>query len=503
MSTFRTLPRAIIRSTLFNLAFYGVSALCCLALLPALFLPRAFLMGVVHFYLSIVTVLEYSILGLRYEIRGREHLPEKGSFILAAKHQSAYETLKLHFLLKDPAIVLKKELLSIPLWGQYLKKTDVIAIDRSSTETASQSVKEGGKRVSKQERPIVIFPQGTRVRPDETPADKRYKTGVARLQEATGLPIIPMALNSGMFWPRNSWLKSSGTVVFEFLPPIKPQKNRKAVMSKLEKVTEEATISLMNEAREKAAEKSSALKPAIAVIIAVALLIAAAGYSYSWFDTADRIRGLHANALAGDPGINYRPGTLVIKGFPGPLKVQIDSMAAETNEGSLNVERLQARLWPLPYMPVEITTGPITIRNMDWPNAVIFEGFQAEGSATATGFVDISDSIIKKDNFTASLAGRVNPRMQPYPDIDLVASLVNHQEFLIDLAQNGVIETRMALFLSAGFTALAGDDGVVRVPITRRENRIFAGPLPLASLPPASLPDPAPQPSDNPPAPVQ
>lgn len=115
-----------LRSTLFNLAFYIYTALICFIALPSYFVPRAAFLWVVRFYLAVYTFLERTILGLSYEVRGIENVPQNGSFIVAAKHQSAYETFKLHVLFEDPAVILKKELLSIPVWGAFLKKSDVI-----------------------------------------------------------------------------------------------------------------------------------------------------------------------------------------------------------------------------------------------------------------------------------------------------------------------------------------------------------------------------------------
>lgn len=242
------MKRNIIRSLLYNLLFFGLTAVACVLCLPALLLPRKLAMGVVYAFVHLNTVLERHVLGLKFEIRGAENLPQSGSYILAAKHQSAYETMKLHILFKDPAVILKKELLSIPLWGWYLAKSDVIAIDRSSRTAAVESIKAGALRMKEMGRPIVIFPQGTRVMPDTTTADKPYKVGVARVQSATGLPIIPMAMNAGVFWPRNAFWKSSGTVVFEFLPAIDAGMEPPALLAQLEHDIEGRSIELMKEA---------------------------------------------------------------------------------------------------------------------------------------------------------------------------------------------------------------------------------------------------------------
>ena len=240
-----------LRSIFFSYLLMPVlTLLICIPGLPSLLLPRRIFMGVIQLWVSIESFFERHILGLRYEIRGQEHLPADGPFIVAAKHQSTYETYKLHELFKDPAIILKKELLSIPLWGAYLKKSGVIAIDRSSPQKAAASVRMGAIAMAEAGRTIVIFPQGTRVKPGLTANDVSYKPGVYRIQEATQLPIVPMALNSGMFWPKGAVLKKRGTVVFEFLPPIEAGLGRQELMDTLETALEGKSNALMAEAQQ-------------------------------------------------------------------------------------------------------------------------------------------------------------------------------------------------------------------------------------------------------------
>ncbi len=242
------MKRNYIRSLLYNLSFFGLTGIACFLCLPALLLPRKLAMGVVAGFVHTNAFLEKYILGLTYELRGIENLPKNGAFIIAAKHQSAFETMKLHIIFKDPAVILKQELLNIPIWGWYLAKSDVIAIDRSSKKAAVKSIQDGALRMKEQGRPIVIFPQGTRVAIGTTSAQKPYKIGVVRVQETTELPIIPMAMNAGVFWPRNAFWKSSGTVIFEFLPQIPAGMESAALLKKLEHDIEDKSNQLMKEA---------------------------------------------------------------------------------------------------------------------------------------------------------------------------------------------------------------------------------------------------------------
>lgn len=238
------------RSALFSLiALPFFTLLVCLVVgVPFLFMRREKFLTLLHFWTRGVSWMERHLLGLTYEIRGAEHLPKSGGFIVAAKHESTYETFKLHAMFHDPAIVLKKELLAIPLWGHYLKKSGVIAIDRSTPERAAVSVRDGAKVVAAQERPIVIFPQGTRVSPEATTKEKPYKAGAFRVYEATGLPVIPLALNSGCFWPKGKLLKKSGVVVFEFLPEMPAGLDRQSFMRALEDALESKSRLLAIEA---------------------------------------------------------------------------------------------------------------------------------------------------------------------------------------------------------------------------------------------------------------
>ncbi|WP_324864415.1 lysophospholipid acyltransferase family protein [Azospirillum sp.] len=216
----------------------------CFALLWMLLLPRPQMVAVVKWYLSTVGWLERTLVGIRYEVRGRENLPD-GPFLLAAKHQSAWETMKLHLLVKDPAIILKRELMWIPIWGWYAAKAKMIPVDRGAGGAAIKSLIRNSRPVRDEGRPIVIFPQGTRVAPGTY---RPYRIGVGVLYESLKIPIVPMALNAGLYWPRHSFLKRPGTVVVEFLPPIMPGRPRAEAMRELEEELEAASDRLVTAA---------------------------------------------------------------------------------------------------------------------------------------------------------------------------------------------------------------------------------------------------------------
>ena len=211
----------IIRNILFNTLYILTSVFWSLFLVWTLILPRKWAIKIIHdTYFRSIFLLEKYILNLDYKIEGWENVPQDSGFILACKHQSAYETLRLPYLFADIAIVLKRELTWFPIWGWYPVKMGMIPIDRGSAKVAMASIVKGAKRILHEEkRPLLIFPEGTRTIVGQT---RKYKGGVGRIYEATNTPVVPVALNSGLFWGKNKIWKRSGVVTIKFLPPIKP-----------------------------------------------------------------------------------------------------------------------------------------------------------------------------------------------------------------------------------------------------------------------------------------
>jgi len=234
--------RLWLRSLALNMALYGWTAFLCFALLATLFFPRRCMIAVVHLWLRHIEWIERHIGGIHYRVTGREYVPE-GACIIASKHQSAWETFKLHLLFGDPAIVLKAELLNIPIWGWYVRRAGMIPIDRSGGALALARMMAAAHKAADAGRRIVIFPQGTRTAPGE---QRSYKSGVAALYQELNLPVVPMALNSGLLWGKNSFIKKPGLITIEFLPPIPPGLPRDEMMTRLKTGLEAAAERLLN-----------------------------------------------------------------------------------------------------------------------------------------------------------------------------------------------------------------------------------------------------------------
>ncbi len=242
------------RALLFNLAFYGVTFLLAVVYLPLLLIPGTagsrVMMAAGRAWSALILWLLKVIVGLSYEVRGREHLPA-GPMLIAAKHQSAWDTLMLPVLLGRPVVILKRELFWIPFYGWYAKRAGMIAIDRKGGGKALRAMLRAAKRRTVGDgRPLVIFPQGTRTAPGAAAAAAPYQSGVAALYGDLGVPCVPLALNSGLFWGRRAFTKRSGHIAVEFLPAIPPGLPKREFLARLEATIEPATTRLENQAIE-------------------------------------------------------------------------------------------------------------------------------------------------------------------------------------------------------------------------------------------------------------
>ncbi len=229
-----------LRALWFNLTFYGANLVLSVSMLGSLALPRRKLVSCIYFWLASVAWVEKHAGGIRYRVLGRELIPQ-GSCIVACKHQSEWETFKLHLLFNDPAVVLKKELLRIPVIGWYMTLSGSIPIDRSAGMKALHIMLSAARKAVKEGRPIVIFPEGTRVAVGDS---RPFKSGIAALYKDLRIPIVPVALNSGLLWPKNAFYKKPGLITVEILPSIPPGLPRDEMMRRLRDALETATARL-------------------------------------------------------------------------------------------------------------------------------------------------------------------------------------------------------------------------------------------------------------------
>jgi 1-acyl-sn-glycerol-3-phosphate acyltransferase len=237
-----------LRALLFNIAFYIDTVVIGILGLPFLLTPRRTAMRFGRFWAQTVLLLLKWTVGLDSEIRGREHIPP-GGCLIAMKHQSMWDTLILPPLLGDPAVVIKRELQFVPIYGWYATRAGSIFIDRKGGAGALRRLVGSARRAIAAGRPVVIFPQGTRTAPGLPLQDMPYQPGIAALYRELAVPLIPAAVNSGLYWGRRAFVKRRGRIVLEFLAPIPPGLPRRKVMRELETRIETATVALEREGR--------------------------------------------------------------------------------------------------------------------------------------------------------------------------------------------------------------------------------------------------------------
>ena len=221
-----------LKSLIFNFfLFFGIALVLIIAF-PTLALPKKSTLSFGKFLAHYVIFLVENILRSKVIFNGLENLQKKEKFFVASAHQSMFETFALQAPIDYPIFILKKELLRIPLFGWYLRKIDSIEIIRETTTKENLGFFEKIKNtLSAEKRPLLIFPQGTRVKLGERVP---FKKGVGKIYESLNMACVPVALNSGKVWPKNSFLKYNGDIIITFLEPIEPGKDRKEFMEELE-----------------------------------------------------------------------------------------------------------------------------------------------------------------------------------------------------------------------------------------------------------------------------
>ena len=233
------------RSILYNALFYLNLAVLLVVAFVTLVLPRRAVIGMAKLWGRISVWLLRAVCNTHVEFRGLEKLPG-GPLIVAAKHQSTWETFALLSLFDDPTFIVKRELMWIPIFGWCMWKGRMIPVDRGAGSQALIDMTRRARDEIQTGRQLFIFPEGTRRAPG---AEPRYKFGVAHLYAEAGVPCVPVALNSGLFWPRRKFLRYPGTIVVEFLDPIPPRLGKDEFFERLQRDIETATARLIEEGR--------------------------------------------------------------------------------------------------------------------------------------------------------------------------------------------------------------------------------------------------------------
>jgi 1-acyl-sn-glycerol-3-phosphate acyltransferase len=249
-------PMILLRSLAYHAAFYLWTAFLAIVGLPILLMNRNRVQDYAKFWTSSAVWLLEKICGTKVEWRGLENLP-RGACLIASKHQSALETLALTTKGGDFGFILKRELMGIPVFGWYLKGAGQVGIDRGKPSQALADLARQAREAIAQGRQLIIFPEGTR-KAVGSPPD--YKAGIAYLYRETGAVCVPVALNTGLFWPRRSRLIKPGKVTIAFLAPIAPGLDKKTFIQLLERRIETATSQLIEEALAADPSLRSALK---------------------------------------------------------------------------------------------------------------------------------------------------------------------------------------------------------------------------------------------------
>lgn len=236
-----------LRSSLFQIAFYTGTFLLMVMFSPVFLLPRKWGWWIVPFWSNFSLWLLRVIVGLKVELRGQENIPPRGGYIVAAKHQSVWETFALIRSFPDPTYILKRELRWIPIFGWYTAKFRQVPINRGQKAVALAKLKVDAAQAISEGRQILLFPEGTR-RP--AGGDPKYKFGISHLYRDLNCPVLPVALNAGVYWPRKSWMLYPGTVICEFLPAIEPGLSTSVFFDRMVETIETASDRLIEEARQ-------------------------------------------------------------------------------------------------------------------------------------------------------------------------------------------------------------------------------------------------------------
>jgi 1-acyl-sn-glycerol-3-phosphate acyltransferase len=230
-----------LRSLLFNISLIVWTLIVGIVSLPIVLIRPKAILRIADIWTGVVVAMLGLFCGIHHKLEGAEYIAQ--GVVYAAKHQSAWETIALWNILHRPVFVLKRELLSIPVFGSYLRRVPHVAVDRKAGSQAMRQVIEQSRIHLQEGRSIIIFPEGTRTAPGET---RPYKQGVASLYEHLKVHVVPVALNSGLFWRRNAFIKRPGLITVRLLPPMLQGLDRDVFLKRLQETIEAESTALLS-----------------------------------------------------------------------------------------------------------------------------------------------------------------------------------------------------------------------------------------------------------------
>ena len=239
-----------LRSLIYNVLFYLLLVLWFIVAIPTFAMPRSAILTLARIWSQQNSWLLRVVCNVKVEYRGVEKIP-KGPLLVASKHQSMWETFALLRFFDQPLYILKRELTRIPFFGWYVLKAGMISVDRRAGGRALLKMVRQASEEVRHGRQLIIFPEGTR-RPVGAPP--QYKPGVAQLYASCRVSCLPVALNSGLFWPRRTFMRYPGTLVVEFLDPLPPGLPRDEFLARVSVVIEEATRRLVEAGQKEQAQ---------------------------------------------------------------------------------------------------------------------------------------------------------------------------------------------------------------------------------------------------------
>ncbi len=232
----------LIRSIIFYFLLYLWTLSLGIVCLPCLLLPSVYIKKIANVWITVILALLKYICNISYGIQGIENIPNH-PIIVASKHQSTFETLLLFKLIKNSIFIHKKELFLIPIFGFYLKKSNMISINRLDGPNAIRKIMNYVKEKIIYGNSIIIFPEGTRKKPGDPPD---YKSGIAGIYKESNAQVLPVAVNSGHYWPKHTFIKKPGKIIIKFLKPIPTKLEKKEFLERIESVIEEETNKISN-----------------------------------------------------------------------------------------------------------------------------------------------------------------------------------------------------------------------------------------------------------------